>query len=54
MGSSLCRLCGGALALTLQGFDAGDVFFFDVEFTTATERSTVLGNFTLIEDRTLN
>lgn len=37
-----------------SGFDAGDVFFFDVEFTTATERSTVLGNFTLIEDRTLN
>ena len=36
------------------GFDAGDVFFFDVEFTTATERSTVLGNFTLAEDRTLN
>jgi hypothetical protein len=37
-----------------SGFDPGDVFFFDVEFTTATERSTILGNFTLVEDRTLN
>lgn len=37
-----------------SGFEAGDIFVFDVEFTTTTERSTILGNFTLIEDRTLN
>lgn len=37
-----------------SGFEAGDVFVFDVEFTTTTERATILGNFTLVEDRTLN
>ena len=36
------------------GFEAGDIFVFDVEFTTTAERATILGNFTLVEDRTLN
>lgn len=36
------------------GFDSGDTFFFDVEFTTTTERATILGNFVITEDRTLN
>lgn len=37
-----------------SGFEPGDIFVFDVEFTTTTERSTILGNFSLIEDRTVN
>lgn len=37
-----------------SGFEPGDVFVFDVEFTTTTERATILGNFSLVEDRTLN
>lgn len=37
-----------------SGFEPGDIFVFDVEFTTTTERATILGNFSLVEDRTLN